>query len=71
MNPDPTNPPAVLEQKAKVFANIAGDFTEEALTGEAHEQAVNEAEAKAWQEKSDRLQEAAANGTMLPPPIQK
>lgn len=56
----PTNLTEVLEQKAKVCATIAEDKIEESLTGESHEKAMNEAEAKVWKQKSENWLEAAA-----------
>jgi hypothetical protein len=75
-NPVSANPISeVLEQKAKVCATIAGDMEEEALTGESHEKAANEADAKVWQQKSEVWQEAAAiveaGATKPVPPIQQ
>lgn len=49
-----------MKQKAKVCQTIAEDKTQESLTGEPAEKVMNEAEAKAWQEKSRLWAEAEA-----------
>ena len=49
-----------MQQKAKVCETIAQDKTQESLTGESSEKAVNEEAAKAWREKSRVWAEAEA-----------
>lgn len=58
------SPPGIISeamrQKAKVCETIAQDKTQESLTGESSEKAVNEEAAKAWLEKSRVWAEAEA-----------
>ena len=61
-----------MQQKTKVCETIAEDKTQESLTGESAEKVMNEAEAKAWREKSKIWAEAEAmvrtNSTPPTPP---
>jgi len=72
MQPDLTKITEELQHKAAVCETIAQDKTEESLTGESCEKAMNEEEAKAWRLKSQVWAEAEAivraGASGAPPP---
>lgn len=73
MNPEAANISEAMQQKAKVCATVAEDKTQESLTGEPHEKAMNEQDAKDWRLKSEIWLEAeatlrASTPDQTPPP---